>query len=91
MIIRDFFSVVEEDTRITSAHISLYLALINEWYLQDKPDWIRVDRQRLMALAKLNGRATYDRCIHDLHSFRYINYQPKRARKATRLSFNRLV
>ena len=89
--LQDFFSVVSEDTRITVTHISLYLALVNEWQTLGCPIGIPVDRTRLMYLAKINARQTYDKCMHDLHAFRYINYIPKRAKGESWLEFRRLV
>jgi len=91
MIVQDFFSVILDDVRITSAHISLYFALLSEWEQQECPQWIAVDRCKLMNMAKLNGRATYDRCIHDLHSFRYVNYMPVRAKGKSLLELRKLV
>lgn len=89
--LQDFFSVVSEDIRITVAHISLYLALVSEWQAQENPIRISVDRARLMMLSKINARQTYDRCMHDLHAFRYINYLPKRAKGESWMEFRRLV
>lgn len=91
MVVQDFFSVVVDDVRITAAHISLYFALLSEWEDQKCPQWIAVDRGKLMNMAKINGRSTYDKCIHDLHSFRYVNYLPTRAKGKSRLEFKRLV
>lgn len=91
MIVQDFFSVIVDDVRITAAHISLYFALVSEWEAQGCPSLICVDRARLMLMAKINGRSTYDRCLHDLHSFRYVNYLPMRAKGKSRLEFKRLV
>ncbi|MFW2476833.1 MAG: hypothetical protein ACN4EP_07955 [Sediminibacterium sp.] len=89
--LQDFFSVVSDDIRITVAHISLYLALVSEWQAQGNPIRISVDRARLMILSKINARQTYDRCMHDLHAFRYINYLPKRAKGESWMEFRRLV
>jgi hypothetical protein len=89
--LQDFFSVVSEDVRITVAHISLYLALVSEWQAQGRPIRIPVDRTRLMCLAKINARQTYDKCMHDLHAFRYVNYLPKRAKGESWLELRRLL
>ncbi|MES2006362.1 MAG: hypothetical protein V4450_17725 [Bacteroidota bacterium] len=90
MELRDFFSVIADDPRITVTHISLYLALLSEWKEQDCPEWICVERSKLMSMAKINGRSTYDKCIHDLHAFRYITYEPTRAKGKSRLEIRRL-
>jgi hypothetical protein len=90
MELQDFFSVIGDDPRITVTHVSLYLALLSEWKEQKCPQWICVDRNKLMAMAKINGRSTYDKCIHDLHAFRYIIYEPARAKGKSRLEIRRL-
>ena len=91
MVMQDFFSVVVDDARITASHISLYFALLSGWESQHCPQWLAVDRSKLMNMSKINGRSTYDKCMHDLHAFRYVNYRPVRAKGGSRLAFKRLV
>ncbi len=91
MFICDFFSVVADDVRITASHISLYLAIYAQWVEQGSPGEICVDRPKLMNLSKIGGRSTYDKCLHDLHDFRYVAYYPARAKGKSRVVLRKLV
>jgi hypothetical protein len=72
----NFFYAIREDPRIGPVHISLYMAIIQEWSINDCKDPIRVYSRDLMQLAKISGIATYHRSVRDLNDFGYIKYQP---------------
>lgn len=71
-----FFSAIREDNRIGISHISLYMALFQFYNLNKFENPILITRTAVMETAKINGLATYHKCIKDLADFGYIQYQP---------------
>lgn len=71
-----FFRAIKEDNRISTSHISLYMALFDLWVQNNFQNPILVARRQVMASAKINGLATYHRCIKHLHEYGYIVYRP---------------
>ena len=73
-----FYNAIIEDNRITTTHISLYMALFQTWNRNNFQNPIHMTRRTLMELAKINGLATFHKSIKDLHEFGYIQYMPSR-------------
>jgi hypothetical protein len=71
-----FYAAVTEDNRMTTTHISLYMALFQLYNQNHFQNPVEITRRLLMGLAKINGLATYHKCIKDLHHFGYIDYEP---------------
>ncbi|MBK8088791.1 MAG: hypothetical protein IPK31_13115 [Chitinophagaceae bacterium] len=71
-----FYKAIADDTRIGTTHISLYMALLQQWNLSGGLNPVEVKRSSLMNTAKINARQTYNRCMNHLHEFGYISYQP---------------
>lgn len=71
-----FYNAIEKDARINTTHISLYMALLQQWNSSGGKKAMKVKRTELMKLAKINARYTYNKCINDLKEFGYINYSP---------------
>ena len=71
-----FFSAIREDNRIGTSHISLYMALFQLYNLNQFQNPVEITRSAVMEGAKINGLATYHKCIKDLAEFGYIQYQP---------------
>lgn len=68
----------KEDNRITTVHISLYMALR---YLQQEKGSVNpfcIKRNELIAVSKISGKATYYKTITDLDSYGYIKYIPSK-------------
>lgn len=74
----DFYLAIKEDNRITTTHISLYMALFEYWNQNEFENPIKITRRRIMEAAKINGLATFHKCIKDLNEFGYIQYLPSR-------------
>ena len=72
----DFFAAIAEDPRISTAHISLYMALLKLWSEHGFQNPIRVYSAEVMSLCKISGIATYHKRIRELHEFGYIRYVP---------------
>ncbi|HEU5365459.1 MAG TPA: hypothetical protein VFU62_08000 [Hanamia sp.] len=71
-----FFSAIAEDPRIGTTHISLYMALFQFYNLNGFQNPVLITRSSVMKVAKINGIATYHRCIKDLQECGYILYEP---------------
>lgn len=71
-----FYTVSVEDSRINRTHISLYMALLQQWNIKGGLNPFPIDRDIIMKAAKISTRFTYNRHINDLHDYGYINYLP---------------
>ncbi len=71
-----FYSAIRDDHRIGASHISLYMALFQYYNLNGFENPIHITRANIMEAAKINGLATYHKCIKDLNDFGYIQYLP---------------
>ena len=71
-----FYEAIEEDARIGTTHISLYMALLQEWNLNGGINPISIARTTIMKAAKINARYTYNKCMNNLQEFGYITYLP---------------
>ncbi|RFN60328.1 hypothetical protein [Marixanthomonas ophiurae] len=64
------------DDRLNPTHISLYMALFQEWNSSRFMDEFYVNRRELMRVAKIGSKSTYHRCIVDLDAWLYLSYFP---------------
>jgi len=71
-----FYETIEDDVRISTTHISLYMALLQQWNLNGGINPIIITRATIMKAAKINARYTYNKCMNNLHEFGYITYLP---------------
>jgi hypothetical protein len=71
-----FYCAINADPRIGVSHISLYMALFRQFSLNQFQNPVSIQRMDVMQLAKINGRATYHKCMRDLADYGYINYIP---------------
>ncbi len=69
-----FFMRIAEDQRITSFHISLYMALFQVWNLNRFQNPFTIVRDEMMQLARIGSVNTYARCIKQLQEWGYIRY-----------------
>ena len=72
----NFFQRVAYDSRLNPTHVSLYMAIFQYWNANHFRNPISVCRQDLMRISKIASKATYHKCIKDLHNFQYFDYQP---------------
>jgi len=72
----DFYSATRNDPRIGATHISVYMALFQFYNLNNFQNPIQIKRTLVMEAAKINGLATFHKCIKDLHEYGYIQYIP---------------
>jgi len=72
------FSTFYFDDRLNPTHISLYMALFQEWNSSRFANELYVNRRDLMCCAKIGSKSTYHRCITDLDSWNYLSYFPSK-------------
>jgi hypothetical protein len=70
-----FFSFVRSDNRLTSSHVSLYLALFQYWNFNRFQNPFPIYRENIMQICKIGSKNTYHKCLKDLHATHYIIYQ----------------
>lgn len=71
-----FFHRISTDNRLNPTHVSLYMALFQFWNVNHFGNPISICRQDLMKISKISAKATYHKCINDLHAYGYIVYEP---------------
>ena len=71
-----FFDKVTRDDNLNPTHISLYVSLFQFWNVQRFKNPISISRDEVMRVSKICSKATYHKCMKDLHNFSYINYDP---------------
>jgi len=86
-----FFSFVRSDNRLTSSHVSLYLALFQYWNFNRFNNPFPVYRENLMQISKIGSKNTYHKCIKHLHNTEYIYYHPPSSKfQPVKISMKRL-
>jgi hypothetical protein len=71
-----FFEKVAIDKTLNPTHVSLYIALFQFWNCNRFKNPISISRDEIMRISKISSKATYHKCLKNLHSLGYINYQP---------------
>ena len=71
----EFYKAIEDDLRIGATHISLYMALLQQWNLNGGNNPVLICRPAIMNAAKISSRHTYNKCINSLHEYGYIVYE----------------
>lgn len=64
------------DDRLNPTHISLYMALFQEWNSSRFAVGFYVNRRDLMMASKIGSKSTYHRCVTDLDAWGYLSYFP---------------
>ena len=71
-----FFNKVVNDYDLNPTHISLYLALFHSWNINRFENPISITRNEMMRISKIFSKATYHKCVNELHQKGYIVYEP---------------
>ena len=71
-----FYLSIAQDVRITTTHISLFMALFQLWVSNSYQNPVLIKRGEVMALAKISSSATYHKCLNDLVAYGHIEYIP---------------
>jgi len=64
------------DDRLSPHHVSLYLALFQQWNKSHFSDKITIFRNEVLQVSKIGSSKTYYKCLHELHEYGYIRYLP---------------
>ena len=76
ILFTNFCNAIEDDPRISSTHISLYLALLQQWHHSGEVTPFIIERNKIMKTAKISARGTYNKYINSLQEYGYIIYTP---------------
>ncbi len=71
-----FYNSIADDARVGTTHISLYMALLQQWNLNGGKNPIEVSRNQIMKAAKIQSRHTFNQHINALCEYGYISYKP---------------
>lgn len=71
-----FYTAVADDVRINATHISLYMALLQQWNIEGGKNPFPIKREAIMKTAKISARYTYNKCLNNLQEYGYIRYLP---------------
>lgn len=74
--INQFLVLVQKDNRMKPSHISLYMALFQQWNVHYFVNPITLHRRHMLQTAHIGSKSTYTNCLKELHQFGYIYYQP---------------
>lgn len=72
--LNSFFRLARLDTRLRPCHISLYMALFQRWNEVRFEQVFTIKREWMMHMSRIGSKATYHKCLKELHLARYIVY-----------------
>lgn len=71
-----FYTAIADDVRISATHISLNMALMQQWNIMGGKNPFAIHREAIMKTAKISARCTYNKCLNNLQEYGYIKYLP---------------
>lgn len=71
-----YFEKVSTDFELNPSHVSLYMALFQLWNVNRFQSPISISRDEVMRISKICSKATYHKCMKDIHNKGYIKYEP---------------
>ncbi|HEY0092013.1 MAG TPA: transcriptional regulator [Flavobacterium sp.] len=71
-----FFDRIVQDADLNPTHISLYVGLFQYWNINRFQNPISITRDEVMRISKIASKATYHKCMKDLHNKGYVKYEP---------------
>jgi hypothetical protein len=76
VLLVDFFKAIEDDPRVNSRHVSLYVSLLQFWVNKNSDGALELFSKEVMNICKISASSTYHKTIRELHEFGYIGYEP---------------
>ena len=73
-----FLKRAKEDVRVGPWHVSLYVVLLDICKGGGRPGMFAINRDEVMAKAKIHSRGTYYRLMKELAEWGYVIYAPER-------------
>lgn len=71
-----FFDKLVHDYDLNPTHVSLYISLFQFWNLKRFENPISITRDEVMRISKICSKATYHKCMRELHEKGYVIYEP---------------
>ncbi|ESU28704.1 hypothetical protein FLJC2902T_12950 [Flavobacterium limnosediminis JC2902] len=71
-----FFDRIIRDNDLNPTHISLYIGLFQHWNVNRFISPVSISRDEVMRISKIASKATYHKCMRELHEKGYIRYEP---------------
>jgi len=71
-----FFDKLVNDYDLNPTHVSLYISLFQFWNLNRFENPISITRDEVMRISKICSKATYHKCMRELHDKGYVIYEP---------------
>ena len=71
-----FFNKINNENDLNPTHISLYLALFQCWNVNRFKNPTGISREEIMKSSKINSKATYHKCMRELQTLGFIEYNP---------------
>lgn len=71
-----FFDKLVHDYDLNPTHVSLYISLFQYWNLNRFENPISITRDEVMRISKICSKATYHKCMRELHEKGYVIYEP---------------
>lgn len=71
-----FFDRIIRDNELNPTHISLYIGLFQHWNVNRFISPVSISRDEVMRISKIASKATYHKCMKELHEKGYIKYEP---------------
>ncbi|WP_300439132.1 hypothetical protein [Christiangramia sp.] len=76
-----------DDDRLNATHISLYMALFQEWNFSRFASEFFINRNDIMRVSKIASKSSYHGCLVQLNEWGYIHYFPtKNPYKSSKVS-----
>jgi hypothetical protein len=76
-ILDSFLAMAQEDPRMATAHISLFILLWKHWRESGRLEpTLTIFSSQLRPFSKISSPSTYHKTIRELHQYGYIFYQP---------------
>ncbi len=70
------FDQIEKDERMMPSHIAIYIVLLNLWSKESFQNPMNITRREILSAGKVKSKATYHKCMKELHEYGYIKYDP---------------
>src|SRR4030095_2590764 len=71
-----FFDRVIQDDSLNPTHISLYISIFQFWNINRFQNPISITRDEVMRISKICSKATYHKCMREMHEKGFLKYEP---------------
>ncbi|AJA68678.1 hypothetical protein MODO_0244 [Myroides odoratimimus] len=71
-----WFELLKDNPAVKPTHVSLYIALFQQWNLNHFTETFIINRPELMSLSKIGSETTYSKCLQEMVDWGWIVYTP---------------